>query len=154
VNSMNKNSYALVRDFLLKYPFTIAWRVRQHCKIIDEHLNPEEKILCIFPGQKNERSIDIFNTYVVAFTNKRIMVATKRVLFGYFFKSITPDMYNDLTIHKGIIFGSIVIDTIKEVITITNIDPRSLDEIETNITEIMLKQKKKFLKRENKEEKK
>ena len=148
MNNMNNGSYALVKEFLKKYPFTIAWRVKQHCKIIDEHLNPNEKILCIFTGQKNDRSIDIINTAVVAFTNKRIMVATKRVLFGYFFKSITPDMYNDLTVHKGILFGSIVIDTIKEVITITNIDPKALDEIETNITEIMLKQKKNFAKRE------
>lgn len=150
---MSSKSYELVRQFLRKYPFTIAWRNKQHCKIIDEHLNPEEKLLYVFVGQKNYRSIDIFNTNVVAFTNKRIMVATKRVLFGYFFKSITPDMYNDLTVHKGILFGSIVIDTIKEVITITNIDPKALDEIETNITEIMLKQKRNFPKREKQEEK-
>lgn len=147
------NSYVEMRNFLRKYPFTIAWRTRSHCKIIDQHLNPGEKILYIFAGQKNDRSVDMFNTYVVAFTNKRIMVATKRVLFGYFFKSITPDMYNDLTIHKGIIFGRVVIDTIKEVITITNIDPKALSEIETNITEIMLQQKKEFAKREKEEKK-
>lgn len=147
------NSYVEMRNFLRKYPFTIAWRTRSHCKIIDQHLNPGEKILYIFAGQKNDRSVDMFNTYVVAFTNKRIMVATKRVLFGYFFKSITPDMYNDLTIHKGIIFGRVVIDTIKEVITITNIDPKALSEIETNITEIMLQKKKEFAKREKEEKK-
>ena len=147
------NSYVEMRKFLRKYPFTIAWRTRRHCKIIDQHLNPGEKILYIFAGQKNDRSVDMFNTYVVAFTNKRIMVATKRVLFGYFFKSITPDMYNDLTIHKGILFGRVVIDTIKEVITITNIDPKALSEIETNITEIMLQQKKEFAKREKEEKK-
>ena len=147
------NSYVEMRNFLRKYPFTIAWRTRSHCKIIDQHLNPGEKILYIFAGQKNDRSVDMFNTYVVAFTNKRIMVATKRVLFGYFFKSITPDMYNDLTIHKGIIFGRVVIDTIKEVITTTNIDPKALSEIETNITEIMLQQKKEFAKREKEEKK-
>lgn len=147
----NYNSYIKMRDFLRKFPFTIAWRVRQHCKIIDKHLNAGEHILYIFAGQKNDRSVDLFNTYVVAFTDKRIMVATKRVLFGYFFKSITPDMYNDLTIHKGLLFGRVIIDTIKEVITITNIDPKALGEIETNITEIMLQQKKNFAKRENKE---
>jgi len=136
-----------------KYPFTIAWRVRRHCEIIDRHLNSGEKILYAFAGQKNDRSLDIFNTYVVAFTNKRIMVGTKRVVFGYFFKSITPDMYNDLTIHKGLIFGRVVIDTIKEVITITNIDPKALAEIETNITEAMLKQKKNFDVKNKKKEK-
>lgn len=144
-------SYSIIRSFLRKYPFTIAWRVKQHCKIIDKHLNAGEKILYMFAGQKNDRSVDMFNTYVVAFTDKRIMVATKRVLFGYFFKSITPDMYNDLTIHKGLLFGRVVIDTIKEVIVITNIDPKALSEIETNITEIMLKQKKNFVKTEKKE---
>ena len=123
---------------------TIAWRVKQHCKVIDKHLNPNEQILYMFVGQKNDRAIDIFNTYVVVFTNKRIILATKRVLFGYFFKSITPDMYNDLTIHRGIIWGSVILDTVKEVLTITNIDIKALDDIETNITEIILKQKKEF----------
>lgn len=146
-------SYGKVLEFMHKYPFTIAWRIRRHCEIIDRHLNPGEKILYAFAGQKNDRSLDIFNTYVVAFTNKRIMVGTKRVLFGYFFKSITPDMYNDLTIHKGLIFGRVIIDTIKEVITITNIDPKALAEIETNITEAMLKQKKNFDVKNKKKEK-
>ena len=131
------NSYKLVQSFKKKYPLTIAWRLHEHAKIIDKHLNPGEEILYIFAGQKNDRAVDIFNTYIVALTNKRIMVGTKRVVFGYFFKSITPDMYNDLTIHRGLIFGSVVLDTIKEVITITNIDPKALDEIETNITEVM-----------------
>ena len=138
------NSYGMVRNFLKKYPFTIAWRIKQHCKIIDKHLNYDEKILYMFAGQKNDRMSEIFNTYVVALTDKRIMVATKRVIFGYFFKSITPDMYNDLTVQKGLIFGRIVLDTIKEVITITNIDPKALSEIETNITDIMIEQKKKY----------
>ena len=146
-------SYVLVSKFLKKYPFTIAWRVKEHCKIIDKHLNPDEKLLYAFVGQKNDRSVDIFNTNVVALTNKRIMVATKRVVFGYFFKSITPDLYNDLTIGKGLLFGRVEIDTIKEVILITNVDPKALSEIETNITEIVLKQKKEYAAREKMKEK-
>ena len=35
-------------------------------------------------------------------------------------------------------------NTIKEVITITNIDARALDEVETSITEIMIKAKKEY----------
>ncbi len=143
------SSYEMVRDFLRKYPMTIAWRVKQHCKIIDKYLNPEEKILYVFAGQKNDSALDIVNTNVIAFTNKRIMIATKRLLFGYFFKTITPDMYNDLTVSKGLIFGSVTLDTIKEVIKITNIDSKALSEIETNITEIMLEQKKAFAKEGN-----
>ena len=144
-------SYEMVRKFIKKYPLTIAWRVKEHCKIIDKHLNDGEKLLYVFVGQKNDRSVDIFNTNVVALTDKRIMVATKRVVFGYFFKSITPDMYNDLTVGKGLIFGRVEIDTIKEVIMITNIDPNALSEIETNITEIIIRQKKEYAKKEKKE---
>lgn len=137
-------SYNKLLEFMRKYPFTVAWRLRRHCEVIDKHLNPNEEILYIFAGQKNDRSVDIFNTNVIALTNKRIMVGTKRVLFGYFFKSITPDMYNDLSVYRGLFFGRVVIDTIKEVIVITNIDPKALSEIETNITEIVLAQKKKL----------
>lgn len=144
-------SYELAREFLKKYPMTIAWRLRQHCKIIDRHLNPDEKILYIFAGQKNDSGFDLVNTNVIALTDRRIMIATKRLVFGYFFKSITPDMYNDLSVSKGLIFGKVVIDTVKEVVTITNIDPRALDEIETNISEIMMKQKKEYIKEEKKQ---
>ena len=46
-----------------KYPLTIAWRIKAHSKIIDKHLNEGEEILYAFVGQKNDRSVDIFNTY-------------------------------------------------------------------------------------------
>lgn len=138
------NNYKLIRDFVNKFPMTIAWRIKRHYKVINNHINDGEDILYMFAGQKNDGYLNIFNTYIVAFTNKRIIVATKRVLFGYFFKSITPDMYNDLTVHRGLIWGKITLDTVKEVITISNLDVRSLDDIESNVTEIMIKHKKEY----------
>ena len=53
-------------------------------------------------------------------------------------------MYNDLTVYRGLIWGRIVLDTVKELVTITNIDVHALDDIETNITDIMLMHKKGF----------
>lgn len=146
------NCYNLASKFMKKYPMTVAWRVKQHCKVIDKHLNPGEEILYVFAGQKNDRAVDLFNSCVIVLTNKRIMVATKRVLFGYFLTSITPDMYNDLTVSKRIFWGAVVIDTVKEVITISNIDYKALSEIETNITEIMIKNKKEYLAEKSTEE--
>ena len=146
------NCYNLASKFMKKYPMTIAWRVKQHCKVIDKHLNPGEEILYVFAGQKNDRAVDLFNSCVIVLTNKRIIVATKRVLFGYFLTSITPDMYNDLTVSKRIFWGAVVIDTVKEVITISNIDSKALSEIETNITEIMIKNKKEYLSEKSTEE--
>ena len=53
-------------------------------------------------------------------------------------------MFNDLTVRKGIIFGSAIIDTIKENVILSNIDPKALPEIETVITEYMMQEKKKY----------
>lgn len=136
------DTYRLAKRFKRKYPLTVAWRIRSHCKIVDKHLNEGEEILYLFLGQKNTSPLDFVNTNLVALTNKRIMVATKRIVWGYFFISITPEMYNDLTIKKGLIWGNVIIDTIKENCYFSNIDPRALPEIETNITEIMAKAQK------------
>ena len=146
------NSYKLALNFRKKYPMTMGFRLKKHCDIIDKHLNPNEKIEYLFYGQKNIGSFDFVNTYVIALTNERLIMATKRLLFGYFFKSITPDLYNDLTVNSGIIWGKLLIDTVKEEVTITNLDKNALREIETNITEVMGKLKKEYnISREKKE---
>ena len=139
-----KNCYEFVKEFKKKYPLTIAFRLKKHCKIIERHLNPDERVIYAFPAQKNASSFEIFYTNVVALTNKRILIATKRVLWGYFFVTITPDMFNDLTIRKGLLFGSVIIDTLNERVTLSNIDPNALDEIETIISEYMMEEKKKY----------
>lgn len=136
--------YELVSSFKKKYPMTICFRLKKHCKIIDMHLNPKEEVLYAFPAQKNHNPWEIFFTNVVVLTNKRILIATKRVLWGYFLVTITPDMYNDLTVKKGLIFGSIMLDTIDEEVVLSNIEPNALPEIETVISEYMMTEKKKY----------
>ena len=136
--------YKMVRKFKDKYPVTIAFRIKEHCKIIDMHLNPDEEVLYAFAAQKNESALQFFNTNVIALTNKRIMIATKRVIWGYFFISITPDMFNDITICRRVIWGDVTIDTIKETVILSNIDPKALPEIETVISDYMMEEKKKY----------
>ena len=53
------------------------------------------------------------------------------MLIGYFLNSITPDMYNDLEISSGLIWGKVYIDTVKETMVLSNIDKAALDHIET-----------------------
>ena len=144
--------YTKVNSFFKKYPLTIAWRLGQHAKIIAKHLNPEEKIFYIFPAQKNDNVFDIFSTCLVAFTNQRILIAQKRVIPGYRLNSITPDLFNDFQVNKGIIFGRVTIDTAKEVVHLSDLDPRSLPEIETNLSEYLLHEKPKILRRNSKAE--
>ena len=135
-------TYKLAKAFKKKYPMTIAWRLKEHSKIIDMHLSENEEILYLFLGQKNLHPLDFVNTYIIAITNKRIMRATKRLMFGYFFISITPDMYNDITVKKGLFWGNVIIDTVKEKVYLSDIDPKALPEIENNITDIMRETKR------------
>ena len=143
-----RSCYDFVKKFKNKYPLTIAFRIKKHSDIIDKHLNPDEEIIYAFAAQKNNDSFDIVNTNVIALTNKRLMIATKRLLWGYFLVSITPDLFNDLTVSKEMIWGKVQIDTVKETVTLSNVDPKALPEIETSITEYMMEEKKKYKERE------
>lgn len=139
-NSIQQNIYERVKDFKRKYPLTVAFRLKAHAKVAANFVGEDEEIKYVFACQKNFKSYEIINTNIIVLTNKRLIVATKRIVFGYFFKSITPDMFNDLTIKTGIIWGKIVIDTIKEKVILSNIDPNALGEIENNITDVMLEE--------------
>lgn len=146
---MNQDVYSKVQEFKTKYPMTISWRIKSHSKVASMHLNPDEKVIYAFSAQKNDNPLDIITTSVVVLTNKRIVIAQKRLFFGYFFKSITPDMFNDLTVKMGIIWGKIYIDTIKEFVKFSNIQREALPEIETAITSYMMEAKKDYLKDNN-----
>ena len=137
--------YERLKEFKKKYPATIAWRLKRHALVIEKHLNPGEEVTYVFAAQKGLSSIDIFSTFAVVLTNKRILLAQKRVLFGYTFLAITPDMFNDLTVDSGIIWGRVFIDTIKETVLLSNISKKAMNEIETEITEYMMEEKKKYV---------
>ena len=139
------NIYNKLKEFKNKFRKTICWRLKSHAKVIEKHLNPGETINYAFAAQKGMSAYDIFSTYVVVLTNKRILLAQKRVLYGYSFLAITPDMFNDLTVDAGLIWGQINIDTVKETVILSFVDKRALDEIETQITEYMMEEKKKYM---------
>lgn len=139
-----KSVYDYLKEFKSKYPATIEWRLKAHAKVIEKHLNPGEEVLYAFAGQKNEASSDVFHTYAVAVTSKRIIVAQKRLIFGYFCVSITPDLFNDITVDSGVIWGKVIIDTLHERVTVSNVDKKALPEIETAISSYIMEEKKKY----------
>ena len=53
-------------------------------------------------------------------------------------------MYNDLEVRMGLIWGNVVIDTVKETITLSNISKSAIDEVETAITSFMMVHKNKY----------
>ena len=136
--------YEMALKFKREHKGTVAFRIRKHSEIIERHLNPGEKVLYVFCGQKNTQSYMFINSCVVALTNKRLMIGQKRVLWGYFFTTITPDLYSDLKVRKNLIWSDVEIDTINENVYLSNISPTGAVEIETNVTEFMMKEKKKY----------
>ncbi len=141
---MNNVVYEKILQFKKKYPLTVAWRIKQHSKLVENFLNPGEEVYYAFAAQKNNNPLDIITTYAVVLTNKRILLAQKRLLFGYFYTAITPDLFNDLKVQMGIVWGKVIIDTIKERVYLSNIQKDALDEIETQITEYMMTEKQKY----------
>ena len=140
---MQNKIYEEVKKFKRKYPLTIAFRLKSHAKIAAKFIDAGEEVKYVFAAQKNYQSYEIINTNIIVLTNKRL-------IFGYFFRMITPEMFNDLTIKNGILWGKVIIDTVKEEVVLSNIDSRALSEIDDNITMYMLEQKRKFKESENK----
>ena len=136
--------YKSVVEFKKKHPMTIAWRLAKNASIVEKHLNPDEKVLYAFCAQKNDHPFNILTTAVVALTSQRILIGRKRVVFGYFLDSITPDLFNDLKVFSSIIWGKIHIDTLNEYVTLSNISKSALNEIETKVSSFMMAEKKKY----------
>ncbi len=128
-----------VMEYKKNNPGTVAWRLPKHASVVEKHLNENEKVIFAFAGQKNDKFYDIFTSCIVAVTNKRIIVAQKRVVWGYFLKSITPDMCNDIKVYRGLIWGKIKIDTLKELVIISNVSKHGVDDAETNLVKHILK---------------
>ena len=127
--------------FKSKYPLTIGWRLNKNSRVLLEHLHDDEVIKYAFYAQKNKSSLDVTSTGIIAVTNKRLVIARDRVVIGYFFDRITADMFNDLKVRSGIIWGKIIIDTVNELIILTNISKSALPEIEEEVTSAMLELK-------------
>lgn|SRR5574344_2085107 len=136
--------YNELLKFQNKYHGGIAWRLKKHCAVVDLHLNPDEIVIFAFPGQKNDNFWNFFSTCVVCLTNHRILIGQKNLIYGYSLTSITPDLFNDMEVYQGLIWGKVVIDTIKEEVILTNLDKHSLPDIETNITQLMMREKQKY----------
>lgn len=128
-------------SFKSKYPLTIGWRLKNHSRVLLEHLHDDEVIRYAFYAQKNKNSLDVTSSGIIAVTNKRLVIARDRVVFGYFFDSITADMFNDLKLRSGIIWGKVIIDTVSELVILSNISKSALPEIEEEVTSAMLELK-------------
>ena len=143
---MDRDVYKSCLSFKQKFPKTIAWRVKEHASVIQKYLNDDEVVLYSFVGQKNMHWYEIFFSVAVVLTNKRMLIGRKRFFGQYSYSSITPDMLNDFEVRRNLIWGTVEIDTVKEHFTVSNLDKRSLSEIEDAISKYLVNEKLKLLK--------
>ena len=143
------STYELVKQFKKKYPFSVTWkRLKKHCELLDKYLHPNGKVIFACAGQNDNIPSSFFNTAVLALTNERIIIAQDRLIVGYDVTFVTPDLYNDLKIDGGLIWGTIIIDTVKETIYFSKLSKASLAEIQKTLTAYMIEAKKKYPKKE------
>ena len=147
-----KNVYPKIKEFKNKYPLTISWRLKSHSKVIDKHLNDGDTLnmLC---SSKMQVLLKYLQHMLWLLLTKEYYLAQKE-FFRVFFTAITPDMFNDLKVRMGIIWGTVKIDTVKERVIFSNIQKSALPEIENSITGYMMKEKKKYFHNNTKEENK
>ncbi len=136
--------YERIMEFRRKYHGGLAFRIKKHAEVVQNYIDSDEEVLYAFCGQKNNSMKEIANTYAVVLTNKRILLGTKRIFWGSFFYTITPEMYNDMQVYSGLIWGKITIDTVREKVILTNLPKSGLDEIETKISNFMREAKLKY----------
>ncbi len=146
---MEKGVYERVLEFKKRYPTTIMWRVKKHCRVVEKHLGPDEKVLYAFAAQKNDSYTNFFDTAVLCVTSERLLIGQDQIVFGYRLNSVTPELYNDLQVFSGLLWGRITIDTAKEVINFSNITKKALVEIESIITMYMKEAKKMYPERKS-----
>ncbi len=92
---------------------TRNWALK-HFSLIEKNLAPDEEPIMCFIGLHNYKSITKHdNNYAYAVTNKRIMMAQKRII-GESFQSVLPDRLNDVSLGAGLLVGIITIDTMNE----------------------------------------
>ncbi len=139
---MGNKIYEKAKEFEKRFPGTVSWRIRQHANLANKLINKDEEILYACACQKDPNSFNIFSTFVLVLTDKRIVLAQKRLLYGYFYYSITPDMFNDLTIRMGLLWGKVIIDTVKEQVYLSNLSSGAIRELETVLSKYMMQKKR------------
>ncbi|APH18878.1 PH domain-containing protein [Clostridium botulinum] len=109
-------------DYCIHNGFGSGWNEKwgvKHFKIIEDNLMGDEKVYMTFIGMhKSVYSNEDGGYFAYAITNRRIMLSQKSAVAGETFKSVSLENINDITFESGVLFSTITIDTIREILKI------------------------------------
>ena len=116
--------------------FNAKWRLK-HFKIVENQLKDDEEVLVAFIGIKNYEGLTNHeNHWGYAITNKRIIMGQKG-LIGEKVVVVSLRDLNDVSFKKGVVFGVLTIDTIKEVFNV-GLDKNSATAIHELVTNALM----------------
>ena len=102
----------------------------------------------IIKNNNNKSLIDILLESIKKSMNTMLMILGTITLFFVINAIINPLnkplISGILEVRKGLFYGRIYIDTVKEVVKFSNIQPSALSDIETAVTYYMMEEKKKY----------
>ena len=135
------HTYEKVKSFEKQYPGSLTWyRLKKHAELVDQNLQPDEKVVFAFAGQWCEKD-GWLTTGIMALTTERIILAQNRLTPGKRVHSIAPKFFNDVKVKSGAIWGTVTIDTAKEKIYFSKVARKALFEIKNTISKYMLEYK-------------
>lgn len=128
-------------EYCVKNGFGSGWNEKwgiKHFLIIQNSLMNGEDVLLPFIGLHNYVSMTKHDSYFAyAITNKRIIMGQQR-LIGEACQTVSLDNVNDITFNSGLVFGTLTIDTIKEVFNV-GLDKVSAQRIHNAVVDIFHK---------------
>ena len=116
--------------------FNKKWRLK-HFQIVENQLKDDEEVIVCFIGLKNFTSITNHEeNWAYAITNKRIIIGQKG-LIGEKVDVISLRDLNEISFKKGVVFGVLTIDTIKEEFNV-GLDKNSAASIHELVTNALM----------------
>lgn len=107
---------------------------------MEKQLSPGENVILCFMGLHNYISLTKHdNNFAYAITDRRIIIAQKHMV-GEVTQTILLDNINDITYKKGVAFGVITIDSIKERFNVA-LENTNSDKLYSLIHELIFKLK-------------
>ncbi len=125
----------LAREFLEKYPTKFTFRANKHVEVLEKYLGKrvEDVVKVVIGGHfmYTYNGVQWTGTAAVAFTEDKIFVAQKGLLFGMEnVKTINRDKIDDVQISRGAIYGMFSIHARSEFLAIGVIHKAALEDLQ------------------------
>lgn len=121
--------YEKLMLFKNRYPHTLTSRLYAHATVAENSLADKEEVLYASCGFD-----ELFRTIIFVVTDKRVLVARKKLVYGYYCTSIDKEKICQINTSKGMFLTNVSIRTLTETFGSVNLfDDEAADDIKRSI---------------------